>query len=428
MNRTNSFSLRSSLAGLARYRTAVTLVLALVALVGYGVYTVQQVRERGMFEYVGIDFRLLYASGQIARDAGLSGVYDMSLQAAYQRPLYERFSRFVEGISLPFWALPLPYPPLFVAPFMLLPLLPPLPAFWLWVGLNAAGTLGYLYLWVKRLSFDRVALVAASAIFLSIANFLNLIFGQVNLLLLIAVGEALFNLQRGRAGRAGLWLALGWIKPQMILLLALAVAGVRRNRRFGAGFLVGSLGVGVASYALGGGESLVGVVAGVQRWPSLLRQSGMTWLSAVDHLVARGLPPTLALGSGMLIVGVVLWAWWEVLRTPSYRDEAETWAEVFLATLVTQAIVMPHGNVHMALALGIPWMVALPHHAREGTWWGIFVTWALLSGVIFVLYGLNSAGYAHDMLGMLMLLTHVATLMLLYRTWRVKTVLRAVGS
>lgn len=398
----------------------VTLGLALLALVGYGVYTVQQVKARGVFEYVGIDFRLLYASGQIARTYGLSAVYDPSLQAIYQKPLYDHFSRSVMGLSLPFWALPLPYLSFFVAPFVFLSLLSPVPAFLLWVGMNAGITLGYLYLWIKRLSFDRTALIAAVVLFLSIANFLNLLFAQVNLLLLIAIGEALLNLLRGRPERAGGWLALGWIKPQMILLLVFVMV-VRRNWRFGIGFLVGSFVVGGASLALGGWESLNKVVERVQHWPSLLRQSGMTWLSAVDHFVARGLPPVLALGGGVLIVLVVLLAWLEILRATNHRHEPEAWAEIFLATLITQTIVMPHGNVHMALALGIPWMVFLHQHPRGGVWWDIFVTWALLNGVIFVIYALTSPGHAHDLLGMLMLLTHLVTLTLIYRTWRVKT-------
>ncbi|WP_299029083.1 glycosyltransferase family 87 protein [uncultured Thermanaerothrix sp.] len=426
--RCTEFSSRCSSRIEERDRWLGVLGLALLVLVGYAIYTLQQVQARGVFEYVGIDFRLFYASGQIAREHGLRGVYDPGLQAMYQKPLYEHFARFVEGVSLPFWALPLPYLPLFVAPFMLLPLLPPLPAFLLWVGVTAGGTLAYLYVWVRRLSFDWAASVAAVALFLSSANFLNLLFGQVNLLLLIAVGEALFNLQRGRAGRAGGWLALGWIKPQMILLLALAVAVVRRNRRFGAGFLAGSLGVAAASYALGGWESLREVLVSVQRWPALLRHSGMTWLSAVDHFVARGLPLGLALGIGILIVGVVLWAWWEILRAAGHREEAATWAEIFLITLATQAIAMPHGNVHMALALGIPWMVVLHQHSHEGVWWALGVAWTLWSGVILVLYGLCSAGYAHDVLGMLMLLIHVALLAFFYRTWRIQTVLQAPGS
>lgn len=419
MNRANSFSLRSSLAGSARYYPAVTLVLALLALVGYGIYTVQQVRERGMFEYVGIDFRLFYASGQIARDIGLSAVYNPHLQAVYQQPLYEGFSRFVKGVSMPFWALPIPYLPIFVAPFMLLPLLPPLPAFGLWVGLNAGVTLGYLYLWVKRLAFDRTALVAATALFLSIANFLNLLFGQVNVLLLIAIGEALFNLMQKRDGRAGLWLALGWIKPQMILLLVFALL-LRRTRRFGAGFLGGSLLIGGVSLALGGWEGLKGVVEVVRHWPSLLRQGGMTWLSAVDHLVLRGVHSTLGLGIGIVMVLVVLLAWLKILYAMGGRDDRETWADFFLATLVTQTIVMPHGNVHMALALGIPWLLVLRHPSREGIWWGLFVIWALLSGIIFVGYGLYSPGHAHDLLGILMLLIHLEILILLYRAWQVK--------
>ncbi|MCX8025079.1 MAG: DUF2029 domain-containing protein, partial [Thermanaerothrix sp.] len=397
MNRANFFSLRSLLAGVARYRLAVTLGLALLALAGYMLYVFQQVEARGVFEYVGIDFRLLYASGQIVRAHGMSAVYRPEYQAEFQGPLYERFSHFVPNLSLPFWALPIPYLPVFVAPIVPLSFLPPLTAFLVWVGLNTVIMLGYLYLWVKRLAFERVALVTAGAIFLSIASFLNLIFGQVNLILLIAVGEALFNLAQGHHGRAGLWLALGWIKPQMILLLVLAAA-LRRNGRFVGGFLGGSLLIGGTSLALAGWEGIIGVMRVLQTWPVISRSSGMTWLSAVDHLVARGMTPWVALGLGGLIVGVILLAWLDLLRVMPFWGDLETGAEVFLATLAVETIVMPHGNVHMALALGIPWLVVVCQRP-DGVTWGAFLTWSLVNGLIFIGDAQRSVAHAHDLLG-----------------------------
>jgi hypothetical protein len=395
-----------------------SLGILFVTLISYILFSFQQIKARGIFEYVGIDFRLLYASGLIARTHGFSAVYDPAFQAQYQRPLYDAFSRFVPNLTLPFWALPIPYLPVFVAPIVPLSFLPPLPAFLAWVGLNVIITLGYLYLWIRRLSFDRVALVAAGAVFLSIANFLNLIFGQVNLMLMVAMGEALYHLMQGREGHAGLWLALGWIKPQMILLLVLVVA-LRRHWRFVRGFLGGSLLVGGASLILGGWNSVTGVIQMLRNWPVISRSSGITWLSAADHLTARGVTSWIALGMGGMIALVALLVWLDMMRADRLWDEPSPWAEIFLATLATEAIVMPHGNVHMALALGIPWLIVV-RQRPDGLTWGVFLTWALLNGLIFIGDSQRSANHAHDLLGMLMLLSHLTILLLLYRTQRMK--------
>ena len=66
----------------------VSMFFSALAIIGYTVFSYQQVIKRGLFEYVGIDFRLFYASGQIIRDHGFNAVYDTNLQTQYQLPIY----------------------------------------------------------------------------------------------------------------------------------------------------------------------------------------------------------------------------------------------------------------------------------------------------------------------------------------------------
>jgi len=74
---------------------------------------------------------------------------------------------------------------------------------------------------------------------------------------------------------------------------------------------------------------------------------------------------------------------------------------------------MPHGNVYMALALAVPWMVYL-HLSEDRLGWYIFINWSLISGIIFVASAFISVGNAHNLLGMLMLLAHLLTIIYLY--------------
>lgn len=120
----------------ARYRLAVTLVLALVALVGYGVYAVQLTVQQGWFNYTASDFRAYYATGQIFRNHGPQFIYDLSLQSAYQRDIYDQFVIQTTRPPAPLVVIPVPYLPPFILPFVLLSYLPLFPAFLIWTFLN----------------------------------------------------------------------------------------------------------------------------------------------------------------------------------------------------------------------------------------------------------------------------------------------------
>lgn len=381
----------------------------------YLLFIMQQMNYRGVFEYVGIDFRLLYASGQIIREHGFSAVYDTGLQARYQLPLYENFSHYVDGLSLPFWPLPMPYLPFFVAPFTLLTCLSPLPSFVLWVILNAIFTTGYFAVWVKRLSDkQRTGLILAVALLVSIANFLNTLFGQVNVFLMIAMGETLFNLRSGRDLKAGLWLSIAWIKPQMLILVSL-LGILRRKWHFLAGQIIGSVVIGIVSLLAGGWEGVRGILTTLYTWPSFYRSSGISWLSAVDHLEMYGMPALMATALGILFVIIIMFAWAEMVGTRHQIDNGNMeWTEIFLATLLTQLIVMPHANVYMAITLAIPWLLFL-YYSDNRLALLIFLFWSIFSGFIFILLAQLSVGQAHNLLGMLMLLAHTLTLFFLYR-------------
>lgn len=380
----------------------------------YLLFIIQQMNYRGVFEYVGIDFRLLYASGQIIREHGFSAVYDPTIQARYQLPLYENFSHYVDGLSLPFWPLPMPYLPFFVAPSTLLTFLSPLPSFILWATLNAIFTAAYFAIWYKRLSYrPQVVLILAASFLVSVPNFLNTLFGQVNLILMVAMGETLFNLKSGRYLKAGLWLSIAWIKPQMLILVSL-LAILRRKWHFLVGLATGSVFIGIVSLLEGGLEGVRGILNTIRTWPTFYRTSGTSWLSAVDHLVIYGVPTSIATAIGFLLVIIIIFAWIEMVN-PRYQTNKgdKEWTSIFLATLLAQLIVMPHANVHMAMSLAIPWLLFLCYSSNRLAWL-IFLFWAILSGFIFILFAQWSVGQAHNLLGMLMLLAHTSLFLFLY--------------
>lgn len=396
------------------------LTLSLMALIGYILFTFHQVSLRGWFEYVGCDFRTYYASGQLFRDYGPRAMYDLTLHEVYQKVLYDRYAVYTEGWSTPFYVLPTPYLPVFMLPFVGLSFLPPFTAFLVWEGANALATWGYLWLWTKRLGLRGCTrLMVITVIFLGVQNFYNLFFSQTNLILMVAVGEALHNLMEGREGRAGLWLTLGLIKPQAILLLAL-VLFVLRGWRFRVGFVVGALLIGGSSWAMLGWQGVRDYAAILSSYTPVLRIGGITWMSLVDNLVLFGFDRSLALEIGLVVVILILGVWLYTLWLGEHHLSRQMdLAEIFLLTLAAQMVVALHGHVHQALALAVPWMVYLKDKDAPTPWY-VFITWVIVPGLVFLLAAIKSVGYAALVLGMVALMTHVLILLLLYRTQRMK--------
>ena len=151
--------------------------------------------------------------------------------------------------------IPVPYLPAFLVPFLGLLALPPLPAWWAVVALNVLG-LGVYLLRLRSVFGPGGGLYWLPL--LALPAYLTVLFGQVNLLLLIGFGEFLLALRRGRCLRAGLWLSLLLVKPQSLLLVVPGMIISGRSRVL-LGFAAAGAGIGALSFALAGIEGA--------RWP-----------------------------------------------------------------------------------------------------------------------------------------------------------------
>jgi hypothetical protein len=227
------------------------------------------------------------------------------------------------------------------------------PAFLLWTSINLAAT-AWMAVRLLRHASGRVParLAVLTAMLASLPLQLTLLNGQVSLLPAIAVMEAWFAIERGKGSRAGFWLALGLVKPHLLLFPLLALILWRQWRALAAFFavalallLVSVLDVGfwvpaylrfLAAYNRGGAE--------VARHPAAMQN----WRSLFISLGARDAvlwPLSLGLVSAVVAV-------WLCLRfCPGLGDSAAriVWAIVVVLGLASA----PHLYLH-------DWVVALP--------------------------------------------------------------------
>ena len=204
--------------GWARTFLIVNLALVLVSL---GLWLIAW--QQGLFWRA--DFTMLYTGGALVRDGRGAQLYDLALQAQYQQQILEGKS-FWDGL------LPFNYPPyvaLLIAPLSALPLST---AYVVWT-LTQIGLLGWLLRRLWQLTRDwtfqeRLACLFTVLAFTPMLN--TFLLGSFSLLLLVSWVEGYVQLKALREGRAGLWLALGALKPQSVLAFGLAILGARRWR------------------------------------------------------------------------------------------------------------------------------------------------------------------------------------------------------
>lgn len=386
-----------------RNPTRIVTFLALVTILEYIAFAIWMVLSRGIFEYIGVDYRLWYATGMIARFHGFDQIYYYSLQAQYQLPLYIQYAH-IGLMSMPFWALPLPYLSAFTIPMVLLTFVNPVTGFVAWTVISVVGTLVYVGFFLKRnqITIERHSLliIAGSTPFL-----FNVLLGQVNLWLMIALGEAMIAYSHKHTFWAGFWLAGLLLKPQLLLLLVPLIL-ITRNWKVLAGFTAGSALVGGISFTISGMAAIEGPINTLRSWPSSLNDSGMNILTFVTNL-QKFIPQNLAwvLVVLMFIFTIMLYIKWML---SNMNSGATARMELYLlVTLAVTCSISPHSNIYMALPMLLPGMVALAK--RQIPRW-LALTWALAPSTVFLLIAPLSVGGAHAMLGTTMLLVNLSLL------------------
>jgi hypothetical protein len=301
---------------------------AVVLNVALGPYPMTAAREVAFPDFVAH-----WTGGRLLLDGRLESLYDPAVQVDLQR-------RELPASSGLFWFVSPP-----PAAFLYLPLaaLPYAVSALLWTVLTAACLTAAVLL-ARRLMAGRARDYPVMAIvFVASPAALQLVdAGQDSGLALLIIMVGLRLLLSGRDALAGCVLALGLFKPQLFVLVPLALLAQQRFRAFGA-FLLTAMSLCAASLMVLGADVWRSWWAAIG---SPLYQSGVqvgqTWkMQSVSALLtALGTPPALAYG--VLVMGAVVL----VLRVRRIRsDTPQVWALTLLTTVVCSPHVMSYDLV-----------------------------------------------------------------------------------
>lgn len=247
------------------------------------------------------DFALYYAFARIGLHEGFRHLYDLGSQR-----------REWDALGPILWY-PAPYPPFLawlVAPFALLPF--PV-AYAAWNVLLAGALIGTWWLLAPGGRSARALQLAASVAIPVVA--FSLLLGQVVLLVALALALAARLCQRGSAGPAGLALCLIAVKPQLALLVPLALLAAGRLRTVVVWALACTGLALVAAISLG----TQGIVAYALRLRDATHALAAYQVPAgltLPGVVGTGVPGALA--QALVVLGVALAAWRRRGRGPMW--------------------------------------------------------------------------------------------------------------
>lgn len=354
---------------------------------------------RGPLLDLGGDYRAYWASAEIARAKGFDKIYDLATQEQFQQRLLNRYHASAPG---PDAVLPWFYPPAFVLPFLPFLLLDPFVGYLVWTVIN----LGVLLSYCRRLLSVADASQGRSILFkvvLSFPVFSTLFWGQVDIWLLVCVGEFMVWSQRGKNFLAGLWLGGLLIKPQLLPLLILGVLIGWRLKTL-LGFSAAGFGIAAISIGLAGVGPMVDMARSMadellSPGAQAVRVFAMTNWSAVAAHLALFVAPSLAWAvglTGLVLTGAAAVYLW-VLPTPAASPRR--WAVVVLGTYAaTVAVAWPsygHNAAPMIAPLLYLWAKGwLPER--------IVNLWLLAPSVFFLGTAFTAGpGWANTLVGLL---------------------------
>ncbi len=304
--------------------------------------------------HLGTDYCAFWSAGYLANSDGYMTVYNLKILGQTQLSNFPKF-----GDISTFAVSPIAYLPIFILPFQLLALLTPISSFWIWTIINLIAFIFYLRFFIKSTTNLRLSMRLLAMLCLSLPVYWNFLDGQVNVWLMICVGEFMRAAMSDQPLRAGLWLGGLLLKPQTLILIGIALL-LRRSVRILIGLAASS------TILIGSSLALLGPVGFwemLQIWLGFTKgmptndvDSMMNWRMLGFHL-SNWISPLVGwavAGIGMLLTTlVVLYLW----RKP-IDSHSPSFTIALLGTLAATGVVAWHSHIHMAMFL-IPPLIFL---------------------------------------------------------------------
>jgi len=353
---------------------------------------------------MGTDFRGYYASAQIAWEHGVAEVYNPLVQAEYQTRLYQQCpaTAFAQQPLVVY----MPYLPVFVLFFLPLPLLEFTSSFYAWMALNLVVLVAYLWFFSKSLTKEvNGARLLQWVVCLPVLS--NLALGQMNVFLVICLGQFLLAFLKDQPLRSGAWLGGMLLKPHTLILLLPGLV-LSRNWRTLLGFVTSGILLLGLSLLMGGIGGLLASIQLALQFAGPLIQTGasmMNWRALALNLQGvfpTGLAWTLAI-CGMIATALCVFYFWLRKSAPTKTGLVY----LILITYLGTCVLTWHSHFYLLMPL-IPIFIYLDHRGVLPV--SIRAAWIFTPPLLYITVYLVNPSLARNWFGLELLVFDLALL------------------
>jgi hypothetical protein len=306
--------------------------------------------NNNLYNPIGSDFLAFWSAGYIANTLGYENIYDLSILKRVEEQIFPA----PIDPTQEFFPIPAPFLSIFILPFKAFALFPPKISFWLWTVFNLSALILYLRFFTKEIVPESKTNRLLFLFMLSYPVYLNLYWGQINVWLVICVGEFMRAALRGKALYSGLWLGGLLLKPQ-ILILIIPVLLLKRAWEILAGFGFASGILLVISIILSGLSSLddlaslwINYASGL---PTNAPESMMNWRMLGLQLSAFT-NPTIGWGIATIFMLIIMGLWLRLfLLLKPYPVSSPKTAILILGTFAATNLITWHSHLHMMILM-----------------------------------------------------------------------------
>ncbi len=304
--------------------------------------------------HLAIDYCAFWSAGRAANLNGYPAIYHLDLLRQIQLSIFPKLPNLAS-----FQVSPIAYLPVFIIPFQLLSDLNPLPGYFLWSMINLIILGYYLRFFIQRIVGHSLQIRLLGMVLFSLPVYWNFFNGQYNVWLVICVGEFIRAEMSDRSFKAGLWLGGLLIKPQVLILIILALS-LQRAAKALAGLATSSFAILGVSWLMIGKAGFQGLI---ELWlgfsgglPTNDVEIMMNWRMLGLHL-GSALSPIM----GWILIGLGLTAtllatiyiWHRPLNLASH-----SFVIAILGLMAATCLFAWHSHIHMAMII-IPPMIYL---------------------------------------------------------------------
>ena len=305
----------------------------------------------------GLDYLAFWSAGKIAYDKGYPEIYDLEKLRSTQTQVLETRGILEKGGESNISPFPAPIFSFFVLPFQLLSRVNPKLSYWIWTSFNLALLIGYLIFFLRKTlpvnsplsSTKRMLLL----MLLSFPMIVSLTEGQVEVFLVVCMGEFIRYALNKKPLPSGIWLGGLLLKPQLLIII-IPILIIQKNWKVLIGFFASSGVIIGSSLILSGYEGMKSLIDLWTRFSSGIATSSpermINW-----RMVAVNLNSSLGWVIAILGMALTILAIYFLVKQKTIYGTSQ-WVMIMLGIFSATLAITWHSHYHMAVVL-IPFLL-----------------------------------------------------------------------